>query len=209
MTKHLKKSLRTAARGLPKHDPKGLWSAERRARQAEVIRASQPWKKSTGPQTSSGKARSAANALKHGFRSRAFIERVRQERQLIHDAASTIALAKLVLGPRGACPPAAWSLSSGRAEPVLRPRFARTGGRGPGGARSRGPSCGLWTAEQLPYGRRIPRTRRTSYLPPLDTDGLAPRTPARELGTEQAFRERLCGSISPFGCPLPGTRPLE
>ena len=133
MTKHLKKSLRTAARARPKHHPKGLWSAERRARQAEVIRASQPWKKSTGPQTSSGKARSAANALKHGFRSRAFIERVRQERQLIHDAASTIALAKLVLGPRGACPPAAWSLSSGRAEPVLRPRFARTGGRGHGG----------------------------------------------------------------------------
>jgi len=163
MTKHLKKSLRTAARGLPKHDPKGLWSAERRARQAEVIRASQPWKKSTGPQTSSGKARSAANALKHGFRSRAFIERVRQERQLIHDAASTIALAKLVLGPRGACPPAAWSLSSGRAEPVLRPRGAcppaalraDRGAADRGGARSRGTllramdrgAITVWTAD--------------------------------------------------------------
>jgi hypothetical protein len=98
MTKHLKKALRTAARARLKHHPKGLWSAERRARQAELIRALEPWKKSTGPRTGAGKARSAANALKHGFRSRAFIERVRQERQLIREAASAIALAKLVLG---------------------------------------------------------------------------------------------------------------
>ena len=73
------------------------WSPERRAKQAELIRASKPWLKSTGPRTEEGKARCAANALKHGFRSRAFIEQVRQERQLIRDAGAIIALAKTIL----------------------------------------------------------------------------------------------------------------
>jgi hypothetical protein len=73
------------------------WSPERRAKQAELIRASKPWLKSTGPRTEEGKARSASNALKHGFRSRAFIERIREERQLVRDAAETIALTKALL----------------------------------------------------------------------------------------------------------------
>jgi len=81
------------------------WSLERRARQAEVIRASQPWKTSTGPRTGAGKARTAANALKHGFRSRPFIERVREERRLVRLAAQTIALAKhLLRATRGEIP---------------------------------------------------------------------------------------------------------
>ena len=113
MTKHLDKPPRKAPRARIKRAQKGLsrrscaaakaeWSPERRARQAELIRALQPWKKSTGPRTKEGKARSASNALKHGFRSRAFIERVREERQLIRDAGTIIAVAKLVLGLRSA-----------------------------------------------------------------------------------------------------------
>jgi len=77
--------------------PKGEWTPERRAKQAELIRGTKPWLKSTGPRTEQGKARSASNALKHGFRSRAFIELVRNERQLIRDAGAMIALAKTIL----------------------------------------------------------------------------------------------------------------
>ena len=95
MTKHLDNHPRSAARGRSRRRPKKAeWSPERRARQAELIRALKPWEKSTGPRTAAGKARVAANALKHGFRSRSFLERIREERQLIHDAARAIALAK-------------------------------------------------------------------------------------------------------------------
>jgi hypothetical protein len=73
------------------------WSTERRARQAELIRALKPWKKSTGPRTDAGKARCAQNALEHGYRSRACIETKRAERQLLRDSARTIALAKALL----------------------------------------------------------------------------------------------------------------
>ena len=76
---------------------KAGWSPERRAKQAELIRALKPWQKSTGPRTDEGRARASSNALKHGFRSRPFIERVREERRLIRDSAQTIALAKLFL----------------------------------------------------------------------------------------------------------------
>lgn len=37
------------------------WTPERRARQAELIRTWQPWKKSTGPKTPEGKAKAALN----------------------------------------------------------------------------------------------------------------------------------------------------
>jgi hypothetical protein len=40
------------------------WSAERRKRQAALIRSWQPWKRSTGPRTDAGKARCAANPVK-------------------------------------------------------------------------------------------------------------------------------------------------
>jgi hypothetical protein len=77
--------------------PHKSWSPERRAKQAELIRSTKPWLKSTGPRTQKGKARAASNALKHGFRSRGFIEQVRQERQLIRDTGAIIALAKTIL----------------------------------------------------------------------------------------------------------------
>ena len=43
------------------------WSAERRARQAEICRALKPSRHATGPKTVDGKAASSRNALKHGF----------------------------------------------------------------------------------------------------------------------------------------------
>ena len=98
MTKDLQTPLSTPACVRTKRRPNRLgWTPERRARQAELIRSLQPWKQSTGPQTDSGKARCAANALKHGYRSRAHIEQKREERQLLNDSAETIALAKLLL----------------------------------------------------------------------------------------------------------------
>ena len=42
------------------------WTPERRARQAELIRAWRPWELSTGPRTDEGKARTARNGFKGG-----------------------------------------------------------------------------------------------------------------------------------------------
>ena len=44
------------------------WTPEARLRQAEAIRDWLPWRKSTGPRTAEGKARSAQNAWKGGLR---------------------------------------------------------------------------------------------------------------------------------------------
>ena len=40
------------------------WTAERRARQAVLIRKWKPWKQSTGPRTAEGKAKVSRNADK-------------------------------------------------------------------------------------------------------------------------------------------------
>ena len=45
------------------------WTAEERARQAELIQNWKPWKQSTGAKTAEGKAASSQNALVHGGRS--------------------------------------------------------------------------------------------------------------------------------------------
>lgn len=44
------------------------WTPERRARQAAMIRTWQPWARSTGPRTAAGKAKTARNAWKGGYR---------------------------------------------------------------------------------------------------------------------------------------------
>lgn len=44
------------------------WTAEARARQAELIKTWRPWERSTGPRTSDGKAKVALNAWKGGKR---------------------------------------------------------------------------------------------------------------------------------------------
>ncbi|WP_394791524.1 hypothetical protein [Rhodoferax sp.] len=44
------------------------WTPERRARQAALIRALQPWRRSTGPRTAEGKAKVARNAYRGGER---------------------------------------------------------------------------------------------------------------------------------------------
>jgi hypothetical protein len=65
---------------------KAGWSCERRARHAALIRRSEPWRRSSGPRTEAGKARSSANALKHGYRSRAHIEMKRQAAEMTRQA---------------------------------------------------------------------------------------------------------------------------
>ncbi len=74
-----------------KRRPKG-WTLERRAQQAARIREGQPWRRSTGPRSDPGKARSAMNALKHGGRSRAHIMQMRRVRYALRLAARNIAI---------------------------------------------------------------------------------------------------------------------
>ena len=45
------------------------WPPERRRKQAENIRRTKPWLKTTGPKTVRGKQASKKNAYKHGWRS--------------------------------------------------------------------------------------------------------------------------------------------
>ena len=61
------------------------WTQERKARQAELIRQSQPWEKSTGPRTDEGKASSSGNAWKHGLRTAAEIEEHRRVNSLLRE----------------------------------------------------------------------------------------------------------------------------
>jgi hypothetical protein len=68
------------------------WTAERRARQAELIRTWRPWEKSTGPRTCAGKARTARNAFKGGQRAamREFSRLVNAEVQSLIDKLASL-----------------------------------------------------------------------------------------------------------------------
>ena len=62
------------------------WTPERKARQAELIKTWQPWKKSTGARTEQGKSASSHNALKHGLRSAGEIAERQQFTQAMRDS---------------------------------------------------------------------------------------------------------------------------
>jgi hypothetical protein len=90
MIKPLQSHSQTPISSIGKRRPKG-WTPARRVRQAALIRFWQPWRRSTGPRSEPGKARSAANALAHGQRSRANLLRLRRIRYALRLAARNIA----------------------------------------------------------------------------------------------------------------------
>ena len=73
------------------------WTPERRARQAELTRLLRPWLRATGPKTKAGKARVALNALRHGYRGRAWRERARRIRRAIRVCAETVLLTRALM----------------------------------------------------------------------------------------------------------------
>lgn len=95
MNKHLGTALRTDARMRVARCAKG-WTPERRARYAALARLSQPWRHSTGPRTAAGKARVAMNALRNGYRSKAWRLKAQRIRQAIRLCAHTLLLVRVL-----------------------------------------------------------------------------------------------------------------
>ena len=67
------------------------WTSKERAHQAELIQKWRPWEHSTGPRTAVGKAKVARNAIKHGLRSTAWIEKEKTLTQLLKELKSLLA----------------------------------------------------------------------------------------------------------------------
>ena len=153
------------------------WSPERRARQAAAILAWQPWRKSTGPKTKAGKARSASNARMHGHRSKAYIERRRDDRLTLKDSAHNLAVAKLFLGPRPARCRGMLHRTQTAPESLCLPQHSRavaTERRQPAGIRSRPRETfhriGIGRAHPalVPFARKFSGNRGLSGLLPAD-----------------------------------------
>ena len=71
------------------------WTEERRRKQAERIRQTRPWEKSTGPKTAAGKESSKMNAYTHGLRSRhgkALRRALKLNYEFVKNAASFVAV---------------------------------------------------------------------------------------------------------------------
>lgn len=62
------------------------WTPDRKAKQARAIRQWKPWEKSTGPNSSQGKAKVASNATRHGLRSKRAREELSTLRKLLDNA---------------------------------------------------------------------------------------------------------------------------
>jgi hypothetical protein len=77
------------------------WSAERRARQAELVKTWRPWLRSTGPKTPTGTTKSAANAVKNGLRTRQTTAELRQLRRLLRRCRDSTAIARSRASRRG------------------------------------------------------------------------------------------------------------
>ena len=76
------------------------WTSERRARQAARTRLQRPWLHATGPKSAAGKARVAMNALRHGWRSRAWMAKAQRIRNAIRLCADTALLARMLIRER-------------------------------------------------------------------------------------------------------------
>ena len=87
---------RDASSVLRKHRRKG-WTPERRARQAALIRRWAPWRRSTGPKTEAGKARCAANPIRHGFYSAARVRELQRVRYALRLAAANLKVLRLLV----------------------------------------------------------------------------------------------------------------
>jgi hypothetical protein len=93
-------SLTSASPNAGNARPSKGWTPERRALQAARARLAQPWRHATGPTTDIGKARVAMNALRHGFRSRAWLLKERRIRDAIRLCAQTVLLARALMRQR-------------------------------------------------------------------------------------------------------------
>jgi hypothetical protein len=117
MSKHLAIAMRTRAPVRAAGRGKG-WPPERRVRQAARARLMQPWRHSTGPRTEAGKARVAMNALRHGERRRAWLEKAQRIRRAIRLCANTVLLVRMLVRERDRpAPPALRMPVDQRAQP--------------------------------------------------------------------------------------------
>lgn len=74
------------------------WTAERKLRQAELIRRWAPWERSTGPKSEEGKARSARNADKPNSMGRQLTEL----KQLVRAIKTESKMVRLLMQATGA-----------------------------------------------------------------------------------------------------------
>jgi len=155
------------------------WSPERRARQAAAIREWQPWRNASGPRTPEGKSRSARNALKHGHKSRAYVEMLREDRRILRLAAGTIAIAKVSLRALQAPSfsaglPAMARKSQARVSGVVSAEAQQAKAEAPRAKPGHRIGIGRARPTLIPFARKFSGNRGLSGLPPAD-NGAPPR----------------------------------